>query len=193
MIYFKTSEIIFSVYASAILGIVFGLIYSSSLETLSYLKKFLALPYQSAKNAVNFSPKRIFIISFEKNNTKIGKIGKNVYEFLIFTVFGCLTILLSYIALDGVFRLYVLLIIGLFLIISKRTLGNLSEKFLRKIYSCSYFILLFLTSFTLIPATHVWAFIANKFKQLKILVLKRMSVINSNRLIQKKRKEIKKY
>lgn len=190
MIYFETSEIIFSIYTSAILGLVFGFIYSSSLETLGYVKKFIYLPFQSAKNAVNFSIKRIFIISFEKNNSKIGKVSKNLYEFLIFTIFGCITILLSYVALDGVFRLYVLVIIGLFFILSKRTLGNLSEKILKLIYSCMYFITSLVISAMMIPIARLTILAIKKYTNVANITIRRYTLINSDRLIRKKKKEI---
>ncbi len=192
MIYFKTSEIIFSIYSSAILGVIFGILYSSSLETLGYLKKFISLPFQCLKNARKFSVKRIFIISFEKNNTKISKISKNIYEFLIFTLFGCFTIILSYIALDGVFRLYVLVIIGFFFMISKSTIGNFSRKTLSLIYSCIYFTLSFILTPPLIPITKLSILLNEKSVRIINAIKRKIGIMNSDRLKRKKTEELRK-
>ena len=198
MIYFNLSEILFSLFANALLGIVFGILFSVSLPLFVFLKKSVLIFLQAKYFCKRIDKKVIKSrcnFAAEKGNNAI---TKNICDFLFFFLFGIFFILFTYVFLDGVFRVYCLFTALFFLYLAKR----LSDKHLFFIFvhffSRIYEILLTLFAFFVFPFAAVCLFTFNKTKPLvkktgtklksAVIKLKKVSFLKK---IPKKRMQIK--
>lgn len=101
MIYFSSSEILISVIASALYGVLFSLFSLAFVVFACLFKEF----FRSVKNAFDYSIK-LSAIPLKNPNKSTG----GVYVFLGIIAFSLGYVLLCYFSLDASFRLYVLLI-----------------------------------------------------------------------------------
>ena len=124
MKFFTFREIMLSIAVSVISGILMGGVYSASGEIMTFLYKIFHIVGDSIKICSSLHIKTIKEIQKRSKNKKYGKIYRNVFESILFTIFGFIIILLYYAYLDGVYRLYVIAIIAFFFFISK----NLCKK-----------------------------------------------------------------
>lgn len=88
------------------------------------------------------------IKELESFNISIKGLSLNVFEGVLFTLFGIVFIILLYVALDGVFRFYVFVLFASFFILAANTLGEgaatLFNMIFQKVYAL-FFILVYVT------------------------------------------------
>jgi len=189
MIYFTGEEIFFSVFLSFVSGIFFGAVYSSIGEIISYLILFLkGFPY-SIKNCSHISFKRIKKQFLNKN--KINGLAGNLSDFLYFTVFGCVLILITYRTLDGVLRSFIPITAFFAFILANITVGKAFSIIINKILSVTAII--YVCALNLIlhyPVTALLIFY-NYQKKLATRFNKAYTASRSRKLIKRKLEEIK--
>ncbi len=150
MKFFTFSEICLSVFYAFAFGLAFGFVSSLIKVFFLYLNCILQIPSKIWRISSNFSLKKI------KEETKIKSESLNnvlcfFKDFISVTAFGVAFILISYIANDGVFRFYMLVISVLCAYLSKRTLGSIFEKASIRIFSFIYAACLVGISFIFLP------------------------------------------
>ena len=151
MKFFTVYEILNSIIISALSGIAFGVIYCASESIFVFIKEMIfVLP-----NSVRILPslKRHNIVSTIKckPTVKLNKIEKNIFEAVMFLLFGMGCILISYIALDGFIRIYIFLLTALFFIISFKYIGKKILFVFERIFGEIYFITVIMMCTFLFP------------------------------------------
>ena len=132
MMFFEFSEFTYSSVFSLILGALFGGIYSSFNLFVEWVLSIIGIPRRIFL-AVNF--KALNVCS--KNNIK-SKVAIHFCDFSFVVIMGLCFILLTYIMLDGIFRLYMLIFFVFGFCFSKRTLGIFAKRILKKIFDFIY-------------------------------------------------------
>ena len=146
MKYFSFSDIIYALLCSSALGFIMGGIYNSLSALTGCVRKLLCVGIDAVR-----SPS----ISHCKSRSSLNKrqgASVNVYDFVFFLSFGAMHILLCYLTMDGVQRLYILIPSIITFIVSKNTVGAAFEKIIIWIYTPVYrilFILLFVITYPL--------------------------------------------
>ena len=186
MRYFTLTDILRAILCSSFLGFIMGGIYKSLSTLIFCIYRLLTVIFAVFKSRSILSLREQASI---KPHSTGG--GKNAYDFVFFIVFGVSYILLCYIALDGVHRLYVLLPAILTFFVSKCTLGSIFEKAVFGLYALAYFItfnLLFVFSYPL-------RIVIRYLQRLLSVPAKRVigwgSAVTNKKLIKKKQRQIK--
>jgi len=188
MNFFSFYDIINSLLLSSVFGIALGGIYSSFEAIIKGLYSLTVMPIR-----VLIGRTRSEIINeLRKENSKTSRtvILQAVYDFFFFVAAGILYVIVCYIALDGVFRLYMLLASLSFFLLSNKTLG--------KAFNLAIRFLFVTTSQILFPCLFALAYpIRLLFSVLKAPILKLCSkakhcigVSRANRIKKKKIKEM---
>ena len=174
MIYFSLFETLNSLFVNAVFGILFGFLFSLSVPLCMFLKRsalvFLEVKYfykkidrKIIKSRCNFSAER-----------ENGVIIKNVCDFLFFFLFGVFFIIITYVFLDGVFRVYCLFISVYFGYFSKK----ISDRHLLFIFTAflskAYEIFLTVFAYVLFPFSVACIFICNKAKPIIVKAVKKL-------------------
>lgn len=192
MIFFSPSEIIYSIAYSFVLGIIFGCIYSASEVIFSSLNKLVRSVPTVYKNITTFSKKTVRDMLSVKYDSSISNFYKNIKDAVLFLFFGISTIILIYITLDGVFRLYVLLTLTASFILAKKTLGTIFCTLFEAVFRRFYIFVVYLEYFTLYP---IRIFI-NYFKKILYRSLRpinaKIKKVRINKLIKRKINEVAK-
>lgn len=134
MIFFTLAEIFRSVTFAAICGILFGMFYNISTSVLkSVIKLIFIIPktFYVFKNSQKRS-------TDNKTFVRFSAVYKNVLDFSVFFLFGISVILLYYIILDGVFRLYVISIVTAMFFITSKSIGNLCATVYNRLFDKFY-------------------------------------------------------
>ena len=191
MIYFTGFEILKSVIAAVVLGLIFGCFFAATENTLMSLKLLLKLPLDSYALSKDFS------LCKEKLNAtrhlpNLSKITRNIFEFCFFLAFGITFIIALYLFLDGIPRLYFVAICVFCFFIGKRMLGKLFCRLYDSLFTLLYFSLLLTLSVFLIPLTYLYSFTKKLIKTITSPIVRHYEKLHSNHLINKKIKEISK-
>jgi len=166
MKFFSAAEFLNSLIFSMFFGIVSGCIYKSSVFIICAIKKTFLIPFDSFKLSCNFSLNKVKLKWNTRRNLKLNLIEKNIFEAILFSIFGLSILFIIYIFLDGVFRFYIILTVVIFFIISVKTISKWVANVFEKIYEKIYFIELLLFSSILLPITKIFLFIYNKAEKI---------------------------
>ena len=124
MIYFESAEIFYSIIFAFLFGIITGIAYRS-VYTLGTGLILLFRAFSLLFSNIKF--KSILVFSVKKKSNDF-KMFNHFFDFIFFFTIGILYICLTYLTLDGVLRVYVLIIAALGFFISRNTLGVALEK-----------------------------------------------------------------
>ena len=148
MRYVSANEILFSLLLSIAFGFMSGGLYKSAVCVTNGVKGIFLTTLRVWKTST--------IRGFLSENAwqKSERLGtkRNVFDFFFFLILGILYIVLCYLTLDGVFRIYMLIFAAASFFISKITLGALFERvidFVFKILTGGVFIILFIITLPL--------------------------------------------
>ena len=130
MKYFSANQILLSLIFSMLFGIAAGGLYKSASCTVSGVRCI----FKSVISACKSSSFSDFNDKKQGQKHKIVYINQNIFDFFFFTTFGILYIVLCYITLDGVFRIYTLIFSAASFFISKNTLGAFFTRFINFIF-----------------------------------------------------------
>lgn len=191
MKFFTVEEIIFSVVFSLILGIAFGCIFSTSEAIFSSLNKLIFSPAAVYRKINNFSKESVEEIILYKPTSKLSHFSENIRDAILFSFFGIATLILVYITLDGIFRLYIAVTIAIAFILAKKTLGKLFCKIFERVFQCLYKSLVYIEYFILYPIHFILKFFKIRFIKLWRPINIRLTEKKNESLINKKISEIK--
>ncbi len=138
MKFFTLQEIIYSVLSSFTLGLFYGCIYSASEVISSSVHKLIFSVPNVYLKADGFTKAKVKEIISDKPETKLTRFSENLTDAVIFTVFGIGALLLIYITLDGVFRIYVVVALVTAFILARKTLGKLFCALFERIFQILY-------------------------------------------------------
>lgn len=189
MKFFTAAEIFNSFFFSILLGIISGCIYKSSVCILCALKKTVLIPWDALKVSSAFSTREVKRISQSRDNIKLTILGKNIFEGILFSLFGLSIILIIYIFLDGVFRFYIILTVVIFFVISVKTIAKGFGKAFTKTYDKFYIIELFIMALFLLPTTKVSVLIFNVILKLISPIKIKLKIKKSLQIQKRKIKE----
>ena len=153
MIGFTTIEIIKAIFAFFILGAFFG-IFLSSLDFVKLLSNKLIFLVPEAvdrilkKEGRGLRGLRIF-----------NSVSENILLGVSFFIFGIFAILYFYVFLDGVFRIFPIVIMIFALILSKKYIGEFALRAFEFVFSYLYAILLHIAVILLFPFVKLFLFI----------------------------------
>jgi len=189
MKFFTTAEILYSLFLSGLFGIFFGSVYVATEKiSVAFLKTLRLVPSVIA-SLNNFSVSEARKRLKKANAFRMNSLIHNILEFVFFLIFGIALILLFYIALDGVFRVYILIAVIAFFVISMKTVGNMFADLFDRIFSFIYAILFYFLAVLFLPwyitAKHIVKYICRLTKPLRDKKLKK----RSERLIKRKIRE----
>lgn len=160
MRYFDIHDICDAIFSSSLLGIFAGGLYSSLSTLIScILGLFGVLVRALRSNSIRCAKNAV------RSRTAISSIRRNVYDFIFFVIVGILYVFLSYLTLDGIHRLYVLLALIFAFFISKRTLGVVFENIILSVYKVVYSILFCLTYVITYPLHLIYRLLFNLLKR----------------------------
>lgn len=186
MKFFSAVEILNSLFFSIIFGIISGCIYKSSVCIMCAIKKTILIPFDSLRLSGVFSLNKVINKCKNRKSVKLTLIEENIFEAILFSLFGLSTIFIIYIFLDGVFRFYIILTVVIFFIISVKTIAKWFEYVFEKIYGKIYFFELLIFSTLLFPIIKVFSFVY--YKIIKITApLKMKYKISKSLCIEKKK------
>lgn len=123
------TEVLLSVLYSVLFGAFGGLLKTSISVAFQYIETVIRLPLSVAHSTEN---RASFKASFRKGVNIIcskNKIKEFFSDFIFTLIYGILFSLLTYVSVDGVFRLYILIVSVAVTYVSFKTLGSLFEKF----------------------------------------------------------------
>ena len=185
MKFFSFYEIIFSIFLSIFTGVIYGGIYCASETIVIFFKNILFVIPNSIK-IVCFAKGEIIKECGRKRQKKLGGIEKNIFDAIIFLLFGIGLVFLSYVALDGYIRLYLFVTCGIFFIISKRFFGRIFIIIFDKILGIIYYVSLLLFCFLFLPVQRVFRLIFICIKSLIAPIYKRIKTERSNKIVKMK-------
>lgn len=192
MRYFSVYEIIRSIFFSALSGVVLGCIYKASVCVLVAIKSCVLFIPSVINLLPGFKISRIHeLIRFQKIHS-INPASKNVFEFCLFLFFGIYFILLNYIILDGIFRIYILFILIAMFFVAIKTFGKFFSYIFYRSFDLIYFSALFIACVMLFPIYNILRLIFIPLRCLysKFKVCRRLR--KSDKLIRKKVSEARK-
>ncbi len=134
MKYFSIFDIITAVSTSFVLGIIFASLYLSFERIFYSTLKLLYTPIWIIKSDFPINKSEVLARANEEITPSDKRILKNILDCLIFLFFALCYILLIYIVLDGIFRLYTLFFLILGYLIGSKSIALYSKKILGYIY-----------------------------------------------------------
>lgn len=190
MKFFTDSEIIRSIYLSLLFGAFLSATYISADFLSEALKKILFLPYNATKLCKRFSIKYSVKLSEVKKRSRESR--RNLFDAIIFSIFGILFILHFYITTDGIFRIYVVALVALSFCFSGKIIGNTVTPALEKCFSFIYAIILFFGGFIALPMYKTASLSVKIIQKLTEPLFRRYRLKKSKRIIAKKLREVEK-
>lgn len=190
MKFFTASEIFRSVLFAAISGTLFGCLDKSFECLICALKKTLFIFFDSFSLSSNFNIKRFNEIKSKRKNLKMSMLLKNIFEGIMFSLFGIATLLLLYICLDGVFRIYIIVITVIFFLISAKTIAQGFSRLFDMLFDKFYSMLLFLFSLILVPFSKAIMMLSQIIKKLSLPIKLKIIKTRSKYIMKKKIKEV---
>lgn len=190
MKFFTASEIFSSVIFAVLTGTIFGCIYKCFESLICALKKIIFIFFDSFFLSADFSIQKFNEAKIKRKNLKMSLFLKNIFEGIMFTLFGIATLLLLYICLDGVFRVYIIVIAVIFFIISVKTIAQGFSRLFDWVFNKAYSMVLFLLSIILVPFSKVITVLSRLAKRIILPIKLKMQAARSQYIVKKKIKEI---
>lgn len=192
MKFFTVQEIIKSILFSFITGVGFGCIYSASEVVFSSIRKIIySLPAVFHSIPV-FSKSFVETVVKQKSSTKFSRLSENIRDAIIFTFFGAVTLILMYLILDGIFRIYVIFILIAGFILSQKTIGSLFCRAFDFLFRFVYKILIYIEYLFLYPFYNVYSVIRALVKKIAGRISRYKINRRTDSLIKRKIMEINK-
>lgn len=135
-------EILQSIYLSLIFGTILVCMFLTYESFLKVLKGIFTLPADVIRLSRVFSIKSLKALSTKSFKKRKNKKVNNVSDAIIFFIFGVLTILHFYVALDGIFRIYSLLFVVITFLILKKTVGRVISVLFETVFLYIYIAIL---------------------------------------------------
>lgn len=192
MKFFTVSEILISIFFSAISGILFGGIYCASESIFLFLKEMILIFPMAVKLSPDISLKNIINKIKSRKKICLGSIERNVFEAIMFFFFGIVMILISYATLDGYIRFYIFIVTALFFILSRKYIGKLSSAVLERIFRAIYFITIIFISVLIWPLYKVLNKLTPLVKRVVMPAVYSIRKKRSERILKAKLREISK-
>lgn len=122
MKYFALGDVLYSLASLSLLGFVMGGIYNSLSTIMSAIGYLLSVGIKVARADS--------IHGYRKAHLNQGKhtATESIYDFIFILCYGVIFLLICYLTLDGVVRLYSLIVSVAVFFISKKTLGRMFDK-----------------------------------------------------------------
>ena len=180
MIYHSLVEFSLAILYFLLYGIIAAGIYISQNVLIYWIIRFFKMPLISFKNFPNL---------FNKNYKFLQLLRRHIIDFFLFTLVGIGYIILQYIALDGAFRIFFLLIFLLGFYISKKSIGELIKIALSFLFKILYEIVFRIYKTLLFPIR----FMVKALQKLLFPIIKafkRRIKIHKTRAISKKNSKI---
>ena len=137
MKYFSPAEVFFAVTAFALYGALCGALYPVLSRIGAMLRALLCLPTDAL--ALARAPARRKADGCARRRMRpYGGAGKHLGDFFFFLAVGIGLLLLTYVTLDGMYRLYTLLAFAVMLLVCRYTLGQYLPSFLDRICLVMY-------------------------------------------------------
>lgn len=191
MKYFLFSEFFKSVVFAILFGAGYGCVYKAAHSIFFFLRSLFLLIPKAIILLPSFSLKNIGVKSKTSSEKRGGAIFANVLDFFVVLIFGLCTILLYYALLDGIFRVYFLIVLLFSFKLSKDFLGKYFSNLLEIIFIRVYKFLYVIISLSLLPLRlllkPIRALIIKIYAPIKAKIIK----FKSRRLLKKKIAEIK--
>lgn len=192
MKFFTVTEILISIFFSAISGILFGGIYCASESIFLFLKEMILIFPMAVKLSPDISLKNIINKIKSRKKICLGSIERNVFEAIMFFFFGIVMILISYATLDGYIRIYIFIVTALFFILSRKYIGKLSSAVLERIFRAIYFITIIFISVLIWPLHKVLNKLTPLVKRVVMPAVYSIRKKRSERILKAKLREISK-
>ena len=193
MKFFTVYEILISILLSAFSGILFGGIYCASESIFVFLKEMFFIFPRALKLLPDISVKNIADSAKHRKKIELGSIERNVFEAILFFLFGISVLLISYVALDGYIRLYIFVVTALFFSLSQKYISKMSSAVLERFFGEIYFITLLFISVLLWPLCKVMRLTASLFRKLTGPAVYRVRKKRSAHILNEKLREVRKY
>ena len=142
MKFFSASELLFALFVYLAFGAFAGSLYRSAAAFVLGLKRLVLLPIDAVLNK-----KKLYKHYDKAGQKKVSScILRNVYDFFFVLITGFVYIVITYICLDGVFRIYFLLLFALTLGLTLKLFGKALEKafviFFDSVYNVLFYVLM---------------------------------------------------
>lgn len=151
MKYFLFSEFFKSVAFAILFGAGYGCVYKAAHSIFFFLRSLFLLIPKVIVALPSFSLKNVGGKYTPISEKRGGAVFANVLDFFAVLIFGLCTILLYYALLDGIFRVYFLIVLLFSFKLSKDFLGKYFAYLLEIIYLRVYKILYVIISLSLLP------------------------------------------
>ena len=184
MRFFTTFEILNSVLLSILTGVFFACIYAASESIVSAIHKLLFIFHSLYAKFSGHNEVR------HKNTKANTPVLKNISEMLLFLFFGVCIILLLYLTLDGVFRLYILIIVAFSYAVGIKTLGKIFKRIFDLIFEKVYSFILTLLYYLLLPVYKFTFKIKKNLISVFIPLVIKHRKSKSKQLTERKKKEV---
>ncbi len=148
MIFFTAREILISVLSAAAFGFAFGVFYTTSHAVFFSLYDVVMLFLRVIRNIGSFRAKDKHT---PQKNRKASRLSCEVFDFLSFFIFGIIYLIINYLTLDGVFRIYPLIIAAAFFFMAKATVGKSTSYFYLYLFNRIYGVLYIILSLIFLP------------------------------------------
>lgn len=189
MIYFTLNEILLSLFAATLAGVLLGTMRRGSIRAFgAAINVFRKLP-QIYRSKYVFSKSQKSGIKISAENCR-GGFTKHAFDFLYTLISSVVFILIGYIYVDGIFRLYTLLALSLSFFASDMTLGKSIDNFMALPIKYAELFVLFSLKLVLYP---FFAVMKGSFFVLKAFyrpVKKHKQCHTAKRLYKRKKQEI---
>lgn len=155
MKYFEAFEILFSVLYAVVYGGLGGLASVATRVVLEDINRLILIPREAYRAASGFSLSGLRAVTVKMFKKETPPLVTLFAELIFFLLFGVGFLLLSYFALDGELRLYMLLLVVVSYAVCSHTVGKIFERAFRELYRRAYFLLLLFLSFALVPIKYL--------------------------------------
>ena len=192
MRFFTVYEIFKSIILSVFAGFLFGGLYCVSENIFTSIKKTILIIPHSIKLLSDFSLQKAKMYIRKEKKVKLNIVTKNIFEAIIFLVIGIFTIILFYISLDGIVRIYVILITATFFLITKKFIGKFFSFVFERIFGVIYSILLIPVCVLLFPIYKILGLTKKLIVKMLAPIKSYIEKNHSKNLVQRKLFEIEK-
>ena len=185
MKYFSFDDILYALLSSSLLGFIMGGVYGSLSTIISCTRKLLGVGVAAMRSPSLSDCRKASILQEGHSGSR------NVYDFIFFACFGATHILLCYLTMDGVLRLYILVPSIITFIVSKNTVGAIFERLFICLYTVVYrisFTLLYLLTY---PLRLICRGITLMLSPLYTRIVRITIKIKNNLLIRQKKRQIR--
>ena len=187
MKYFSLFDVLRAILRSSLLGFIMGGIYNSLSTIIACTCKLFGVGVYAIRSSSLSDWHKAFKPQEWRSSSK------NAYDFVFFACFGVMHIMLCYLSMDGVLRLYILIPSVITFFVSKNTVGAIFKKVIIGIYTLVYRILFFLLYVLTYPLRILGCAIITLFSPLLKRIIYIIHKTNKKLLMRKKERQIVSY